>query len=93
MLDAGAPTNGDRIAQNNESDRATTPVRRRADPAPGPDIRRTYNIEYSAGIDRELFPGVAVSGSWYRRSWHNLATQINTLVNYADYSRSRPPIH
>ena len=86
------PTNRDGIAQNNEigpSNNALFGVA--STRRPDPDIRRTYNLEYSAGVDRQLFSGVSVSGSWYRRTWHNLPTQINTLVNYSDYTPFQTP--
>ena len=86
------PTNRDGIAQNNEigpSNNALFGVA--STRRPDPDIKRTYNVEYSAGVDRQLFSGVSVSGSWYRRTWHNLPTQINTLVNYSDYTPFQTP--
>jgi hypothetical protein len=86
------PTNRDGIAQNNEigpSNNALFGVA--STRRPDPNIRRTYNLEYSAGADRQLFSGVSVSGSWYRRTWHNLPTQINTLVNYSDYTPFQTP--
>jgi len=57
--------NGDDIAQNNEIGSVNTPfdligVRTRN---PDPDIKRSYQWEFSAGIQHELFPRVSVSAN------------------------------
>lgn len=80
-------TNGDNIAQDNEigpsnNSRFGAAPARRADP----DIRRVYNLEYSAGVDRQILSGLAVGMSWYRRSWYDLERQDNLLVTPADYA-------
>jgi hypothetical protein len=86
------PTNRDDIAQDNEigpSNNAlfgAAPTRR-----PDADIQREYTLEYSAGIDRELFSGVSVGATWYRRTWHDQAVQTNTLVSPSDYTAFQTP--
>jgi hypothetical protein len=86
------PTNGDDIAQDNEIGPSNNvlfgaaPTRR-----PDPDVQREYTIEYSAGVDREVFPGVSVGTTLYRRTWHNQSVQTNTLVSHADYTAFETP--
>jgi hypothetical protein len=88
--------NGDDIAQDNEIGRVNTPfdlvgVRTRN---PDPDIKRTYQWEFSTGIQRELVPGVSVSANWVRRTFHRLAPvtdaiysgRDNLLVDRSDYT-------
>ncbi|HKB14367.1 MAG TPA: carboxypeptidase regulatory-like domain-containing protein [Vicinamibacterales bacterium] len=86
------PTNGDRIAQDNEigpSNNRNLGIlpTRRADP----NIKRPYDIEYSLGVTRELMRGVSVTGAWYRRETYNLEQQINTLVTVNDFSSFTTP--
>ncbi|MGD9906734.1 MAG: carboxypeptidase regulatory-like domain-containing protein [Vicinamibacterales bacterium] len=50
-----------------------------------PDYQRTYNLEYTAGIQHELFPRVSVAGTWYRRSFHDLLVRDNLLRSFSDY--------
>ena len=80
--------NGDDIAQNNEIGPSPnllfgvpTFTRR-----PGPDIKRGYNTELTAGIQHQLVPGVSVSGTWYRRGLYNLERQDNLSLTLADYT-------
>lgn len=79
--------NGDDIAQDNEigpsNDRnfgLATGARR-----PDDDLKRAYNIEYSASIDRQLTQGLSVSAGFYRRTYHRLWFTDNTLITAADY--------
>jgi len=86
------PTNRDGIAQNNEigpSNNANfglAPARH-----PDPNIERPYDLEYSVAVDRQLFPGVSVTGAWYRRETYDLEQQTNTLVNVSDYAAFTTP--
>ena len=86
------PTNGDKIAQDNEigpsnnRNLGVVPTRR-ADPT----IQRPYDIEYSLGVTRELTRGVSVTGAWYRRETYDIEQQINTLVTVADYASFTTP--
>ncbi len=80
--------NGDDVAQDNEIGRVNVPfdlvgVRTRN---PDPDIKRSYQWEFSAGIQRQLLPRVAVSGTWVRRTWRRLTWSENLLVTQADYT-------
>jgi len=86
------PTNGDAVAQDNEigpSNNRNLGVlaTRRADPS----IRRPYDIEYTAGIVRELMKGVSVTGAWYRRDTYDLEQQINTLITVSDFAAFTTP--
>jgi len=48
-------------------------------------------MEYSVGVDRELFSRVSVTVAWYRRVWYNLESQINRLVSLSDYAAFDTP--
>jgi hypothetical protein len=54
---------------------------------PDPDIRREYDLEYSAGIQHELLRGMSVSFSWFHRDTHNLRRTDNILVGLNDYTK------
>ena len=54
---------------------------------PDPDIRREYDIEYSAGVQHELTRGMSVSFSWFHRDTHNLRRTDNILVGLNDYTK------
>src|SRR5437879_6961886 len=84
--------NRDDIAQDNEIGPSNN-VNFGAAPArhADPNIKRQYNVEYSVGVDRELFPGVSVTAAWYRRVFYNLEKQINTLVGLSDYTAFQTP--
>jgi hypothetical protein len=49
------------------------------------DFQRTYNLEYTAGIQHELFPRVSLAGTWYRRTFHDLLVRDNLLRSFDDY--------
>ena len=78
--------NGDDIAQDNEigpsndNNFGLASSRR-----PDDNIKREYNIEYAASIDRQLAEGLSVSVGYYRRTYHRLWFTDNVLVTAADY--------
>lgn len=92
--------NGDDIAQDNE----IGPVNRPFDLIgvrtlnPDPDIKRSYQWEFSAGVQRELIPRVSVSANWVRRTFRRLTPldgrtgaaaagrSENLLVSHSDYT-------
>jgi hypothetical protein len=86
------PTNGDRIAQDNEigpsnnRNLGVVPTRR-ADP----NLARPYDIEYSLGVTRQVLSGVSVTGALYRRETYDLEQQINTLVTVNDFASFTTP--
>ena len=50
-----------------------------------PDFQRTYNLEYTAGIQHELLPRVSVAATYYRRQFYDLPVTDNLLRTPADY--------
>ena len=50
-----------------------------------PDFQRTYNLEYTAGVQHELFPRVSVAATFYRRQFYDLPVTDNLLRTPADY--------
>jgi len=50
---------------------------------------RPFNWEFSAGIEHELRPGLAVNGAFFRRVYGNFAVQDNLATTAADYTRYR----
>jgi len=85
-------TNRDGIAQDNEIGPSNNRnlgilATRRADAA----LERPYDIEYTLSVVRQLMPGVAVTGAWYRRDTYNLEQQVNTLATVADYASFTTP--
>jgi hypothetical protein len=81
------PTNGDNIAQDNEIGPSNN---RTFGAAPDrhfdPDSKRTYDLEYTLGVEREVARGLAVSATWIRRDTYNFQQTINRLVNASDYA-------
>jgi hypothetical protein len=49
-------------------------------------LKREYNWEYSATVQHELFPRVAVTGGYHRRTYGNLAVTDNLNVGVDDWS-------
>jgi hypothetical protein len=81
------PTNGDNIAQDNEIGPTNNARFGQASTRrPDPDIQRPFTMEYTIGIDRELFPGLSIGGGWFRRNWYDLLKNVNTLVSVDDYT-------
>jgi len=50
-----------------------------------PDFQRTYNLEYTAGIQHEVLPRVSLAATWYRRTFHDLLVTDNLLRTFDDY--------
>ena len=48
-------------------------------------MRRGTNIEYAAGVERQLGPGWAISGMWHHRSYSNFNWRDNLNNSAADY--------
>src|SRR4029077_14372004 len=75
-------TNGDDIAQDNEIGPSNNPnfgkiTNRTLDP----NFSREYNLQWSAGVQHEIRPGVAMNFNWYRRSLLNTAYTRNRAVD------------
>jgi hypothetical protein len=80
------------LARNGECGPADNTAFGQAGPNTVPDSgfmsgfgKRQYNWQASAGIEHELRPGMAISGTYYRRWFGNFTVTDNTLVTPADY--------
>jgi hypothetical protein len=79
--------NGDNIAQLNEmgpSQNKTFGISQPRRPADG--IRRPYQIEMNATVQREIRPGLAVNFSYFRRDYRQNFWTDNTAVQPSDYT-------
>jgi hypothetical protein len=45
-----------------------------------PNYQREYNLQYSLGVQHQLFPGVGVNFTWFRRSNYQATLVENTAV-------------
>ena len=80
--------NGDDIAQENELGPSTnlnfgkpTNVT-----TPDPDLKRPYQLLYSAGVQHELLPGLSGSLNYYYRKYYRDFWEDNLATTHADYS-------
>jgi carboxypeptidase family protein len=48
---------------------------------PDPNITRPYNVEMTVSVQRELMPGVSISGGFYHRHYYNLIYTDNTVLD------------
>jgi carboxypeptidase family protein len=80
--------NGDDIAQNDEIGAVVNPfnISGESNRTADPDIRRPYQWEFNAGVQRELVPGVSVSANWVRRDFRRIFWTDNLLVSPSDYT-------
>jgi carboxypeptidase family protein len=79
-------TNLDDIAQETElgpTSNRTFGVRRNRNP--DPDIRRPYQVVYDFGVQRELRPGMALSVSYNKRSYHDIQWLDNLAIAPSNY--------
>jgi hypothetical protein len=53
---------------------------------PDPDLKREYNWEYGLQLQHELFPRVAVSAGYHRRTFGNLAVSDNLNLGTGDWT-------
>jgi hypothetical protein len=77
--------NGDLLFQDGElgnPSAPTVPASNERDP----DLQRPYRNEFTAGLDRELFPGFGVSVTWIQRREKNPLTNIDIGIPF-DYYR------
>jgi hypothetical protein len=80
--------NTDNIAQDNEIGASNNrsfglPILLRR---PDPDIKREYDMEYTAGVQHELVQGLSVSATWYRRDTYNMTRTVPTQFSASDYT-------
>jgi hypothetical protein len=81
------PTNGDGVAQNNEI--GPTNNRNLGLPVftwrPDENIRREYDIEYTAQLQHEVVRGFSANIGYYRRTTHNPRLSVNSGFTRDDY--------
>ena len=53
---------------------------------PDPNLKRGYNWEYSAQVQRELMPRISVTAGFYHRDFYNLQVADNSNVSTADWT-------
>ena len=76
------PTDRDDIVQDNEIGPSNNvffgklPDRRASD-----EMRREYNVEYTASVQRQLMQGLSVTLGWYRRQHYRVLGEDNVLIN------------
>jgi Carboxypeptidase regulatory-like domain len=79
--------NGDGIAQDNEigpsqnKNFGLLPNR-----TPDPNLKRPYTMQYSASVQRQIRPGVAVTFGYFRTGYHRLFWSDNTAVSASDWT-------
>ena len=80
--------NGDDIAQENELGVSTNLNFGRPSNVtrPDADLRRPYQLLYSAGIQQELLPGLSASVNYYHRRYYRDFWVDNAVTTFADYT-------
>jgi hypothetical protein len=53
---------------------------------PDPNLKRGYNWEYSAQVQRELMPRISVTAGFYHRDFYNLQVADNQNLNATDWT-------
>lgn len=53
---------------------------------PGADLGREYDMEYTAGVQHELVPGVSVNATYYRRATYDMTITTPTQFTASDYT-------
>jgi hypothetical protein len=84
---AAAPTNNDGIAQDIEIGPSPSggTFGQRSGAVAG-DLRRQYNLEFTAGVQHQLKPGLAVGATFIKRSIRNIQMTDRTFITLADYT-------
>ena len=52
-----------------------------------PDIKRPYQYEMNASVQRELMPGTSVTFSFFRRDYRNMIWYDNIAIDPSDYTK------
>jgi len=86
------PTNGDRIAQDNEigpsgNNRFGLAPEQRADP----DLQREYSWDYAASVQHEIVPRLSATAGWYYSRTYNSQQALNVLRQLTDYTPFQTP--
>jgi len=79
-------TNRDNLAQANEIGPANLPIGSPvASFRPDPDIKREYDLEYTAQVQHEVIRGLSVNFGYFRRGTHNQRLTQNMTWSASDY--------
>jgi hypothetical protein len=86
------PTNGDRVAQDNEigpsqNSRFGLAADQRADP----NLKREYSWDYAISVQHQIHPRVSVFGGWYYTRSYNTQRTVNALRTLANYTPFQTP--
>jgi hypothetical protein len=81
------PTDNDGIAQDHEIGPSPSGGNfgQRSGAVRG-DLRRQYNLEYTAGVQHQLRPGLAVGGLFIKRAIYNIQMTDRTFITRGDYT-------
>jgi hypothetical protein len=81
------PTNNDGIAQDFEIGPSPSGGNfgQRSGALPG-DLRRQYNLEFTAGVQRQVRPGLAVGALFIKRTIRNIQMTDRTFITLSDYT-------
>jgi hypothetical protein len=79
------PTDNDRIAQDNEIGTGSPTFGARAERSAG-DFDRQYNLEFTAGVQHQVAPRLAVGFMFYKRQIKNIQLTDRTLISEANYT-------
>ena len=80
-------TNLDNIAQDSEiGPSPNASFGSLAGRRPDPNYQREYNLQYSAGVQREIVRNVSVTTAWYRRTAGNLPYADNQVYSLSDWT-------
>lgn len=79
------PTDNDRIPQDNEIGTGSPTFGQRADRR-AENLDRQYNLEFTAGVQHQVAPRLAVGFVFYKRSIHNIQMTDRVLIDGSDYT-------
>ena len=85
------PTNNDGIAQDNEIGPGTATFGQRADRTAGA-FQRQYNWEFTAGVQHQVAPRLAVGAMLYKRQIRNIAISDKSQIAPEDYASFTMPM-
>ena len=86
-------TNGDGIAQDNEiGPSGSANFGSAPQHTYDPNLKRFYNMEYTALIQRQLLPRVSASFAWFHRAYHDLVVTDHTAISDANYTSFQTPM-
>ena len=86
------PTDNDGIAEDNEiGPSASTNFGANSTRSFDPNIQRFANWEYTVALQHQLLPNIAVSATYYRRTYRNLVGSDRTLITLGNYTAFTAP--